>query len=64
MHNLQLSIWGGGRVHTCRFLEPSLVFLGRSGGLGHKGYFMPVLGRISIVPADSCERGSTQCNWG
>eukprot|EP00957_Ditylum_brightwellii_P056178 4258788-Ditylum_brightwellii.AAC.1 len=27
----------GGRVHICRFLEPSWDFLGRSGGLGCKG---------------------------
>eukprot|EP00957_Ditylum_brightwellii_P089033 6780276-Ditylum_brightwellii.AAC.1 len=31
------SLCGGGRIHICMFLEPSLVFLGRSGGLGCKG---------------------------
>eukprot|EP00957_Ditylum_brightwellii_P155048 11801521-Ditylum_brightwellii.AAC.1 len=28
---------GGGRGLTCRFLEPSWSFLGRSGDLGRKG---------------------------
>eukprot|EP00957_Ditylum_brightwellii_P130742 9974737-Ditylum_brightwellii.AAC.1 len=31
------SLCGGGRVHTCRFLEPSWDFLGNSSDLEYKG---------------------------
>eukprot|EP00957_Ditylum_brightwellii_P011814 890959-Ditylum_brightwellii.AAC.1 len=41
---------GGGRGLTCRFLEPSWSFLGRSGGLGHKGAI-----------SRPCKAGSAMC---
>eukprot|EP00957_Ditylum_brightwellii_P091221 6944831-Ditylum_brightwellii.AAC.1 len=52
MHNLQLSMQRGGMMHKCRFLEPSWIFLGGSGGLGCKGaIYTSVLGGYIHVHA-------------